>query len=365
MIQSNKRICIVATSLDHGGAERASAVQSIILHNLGFRVSIVTVKSGIAYNYKGEVFDLGVFKRERDSSLGRILRLLKLKRFLKDRKFDCIIDNRPRNQAYREFIINKFIYNIPTIFVIHSFESSLAFTKYTWLNRYLYHQKKMVCVSKLGAEKFKKLYDLKSISTIYNAFNFEEIQFNAQKEIPDSTPDKYILFYGRIHDKSKNLRLLIEAYFRSILKDKQIKLLLLGDGEDVEKVTCFIREKELDKHVLMKGFQENPFPYVKNAMFTVLTSRSEGFAMVLPESLCLGTPVISVNCDAGPKEIIKHGENGLLVENHNPEALAEAFNAFIDDEKLYNYCKSNSQKSIHRFSIDNISKDWNELLCKV
>ena len=137
MSQTRKKICIVAASLKTGGAEHASAIQSIMFHNLGYDVSIVTVKSGVSYKTKGDVFDLGQFKGEENSAIRRVSRLLKLIKFFKRSKFDYIVDNRARNLSYRELIITKLIYNVPTIYVIHSYEETVTFTKYLWLNKYL------------------------------------------------------------------------------------------------------------------------------------------------------------------------------------------------------------------------------------
>ncbi|MFI1743625.1 glycosyltransferase [Thalassobellus sediminis] len=357
-----KKVCIVATSLDNGGAERSAATQSIILDSLGFEVFIVTVDSGIAYNYKGVLFDLGSFKKEKDSFAGRIKRLYIFKKFLKRNKIDLIIDNRPRNQWYREFILTKFIYKYNTIYVIHSFEKALAFTKYKWLNTYLYSNERMIAVSNKAAEKFTQLYNLNKVSTIYNAFQFDDILQQSNQVVDLSNLKNYIIYYGRIHDKAKNLKLLLKAYKLSSLSSQNIKLLVLGDGPDLNEIKDYSKGLNIDDNVVFKAFSKKPFPYVKNAIFSVLTSRSEGFAMVLPESMCLGTPVISVDCEAGPKEIIKNLYNGLLVENCNPDALANAMDRFINDKYLYKKCANNAALDIDRFSISKIKEEWRDLI---
>ena len=79
---------------------------------------------------------------------------------------------------------------------------------------------------------------------------------------------------------------------------------------------------------------------MQKAKFTTLTSRFEGFPMVIPESLCLGIPVVSVDCNSGPKEVIRNKYNGLLVENNNPTSLAQAFDQMILEDDLYNNCVS-------------------------
>jgi len=83
---------------------------------------------------------------------------------------------------------------------------------------------------------------------------------------------------------------------------------------------------------------------------------------MLVESLAQGTPVISVNCQSGPSEIISDTQNGLLVPNNNPDLLSQAMNRFVTDNELYKLCKHNAKKSIEKFHIENISKDWKQLI---
>ena len=118
----------------------------------------------------------------------------------------------------------------------------------------------------------------------------------------------------------------------------------------------------LSEMILFQSFTPNPFPVVKQAKFTVLTSRYEGFPMTILESLACGTPVISVDCKSGPNEIIKNEYNGLLVENNNIKALSDAINLFVLDTKLYNICKNNSKESISKFNVETISKEWFNIL---
>jgi len=363
MLKSNKKkICIVASSLTKGGAERSSANLSKMLFKLGYDVHIITVLSGIDYDYHGTLFNLGDFKGTNGSNIGRLNRLRLFKSYIKKHDFDLIIDNRSRLQAYREFIVSKFIYKRPTVYVIHNHNVFKSFTKYKSLNRWLYKNQVMTAVSKAATSKFKTLFNLKSISTIYNGFDFEKIQSESDEEIDLGFSEAFIIFFGRIDDSHKNLRLLLDSYKLSDLSKLNIKLLILGDGPDLKTLNEYARQLKIHEDVIFKGFVKNPYPYVKKAKFTVLTSRFEGFPMVIPESLCLKVPVVSVDCESGPNEVITNKYNGILVENYNEAKLADAFNNLVLDNKLYQKCVSNSIDSVERFSFDAIMKSWEQLI---
>ena len=84
--------------------------------------------------------------------------------------------------------------------------------------------------------------------------------------------------------------------------------------------------------------------------------------MVFVEALANRIPVISFDCIAGPSEIITHEYNGLLVENQDFHALTISLNIFVENTALYKKCKENAYLSVQRFSIEEIGKQWLDLL---
>lgn len=364
---NRKKICVIASSLANGGAEKSSATLTKMLYDLGHDVHVVTVLPFVKYDYSGELFNLGLLKGEKDSFLKRIHRFKLFNSYLKKHQFDYIIDNRSRVQAYRELIITKILYrNYLVIYVLHNYALEKTFTAYKWLNILLYKKKHFVAVSKEIKLQCEKVFQLKEIVTIYNGFNISEINKKSLIEQGyDFKINDYILYYGRIDDAHKNLKLLLKAYKLSKLPENNVKLILLGDGPDYDEIVEEVKNLDIEAWVQFKGFLANPYPFVRKALFTVLTSRYEGFPMVIPESLCLETPVISVDCKSGPKEIIENGFNGLLVENYNAKALSEAMNSFIFDKNLYKECKANARQSVEKFDVSEISHNWQALLKKL
>ena len=97
----------------------------------------------------------------------------------------------------------------------------------------------------------------------------------------------------------------------------------------------------------------------------VLSSRYEGFSLVIMEAMACGVPVVSFDCPHGPRNIIKHGEDGLLVEYLNPQALADGLCQLIENEDLRKRLGSNARNNILRFSQDTIMGQWDALFHKI
>jgi len=357
-----KNICIITSSLGGGGAERVAAQQSKIFQDLGFNVYIITIVNSVTYPFSGKLLNLGLELNGKDSIKAKVIRHIKIRRFIKKNKIDIIVDHRARLSVFTEIVFSYFSFcNKPIIYNIHNYKTETYIPGDNFiLNRIFAKANKIVTVSKAIEKKIINEYGFKNVQTIYNPVQMDDIDL---KEIDTVDTDfNYILFYGRLLDKAKNIKLLIDAYQKSILSKSKIKLLIMGNGKDKEMLVEMVNKLSLSEMILFKPFVSNPFSIVKNAKFTMLTSRHEGFPMVIIESLACGTPIISVDCKSGPNEIIRNKFNGLLVENNNVKALTEAIDLFVLNQELYNYCKKNAKESIAKLDIEIISKEWLNIL---
>lgn len=131
---------------------------------------------------------------------------------------------------------------------------------------------------------------------------------------------------GRLDD-NKNQILLLKAC--KLLKEKtnDFNVYLLGEGENRKILQNYIDENLLCDNVKILGFIDNPYPYVKNSVASVLTSLSEGFSLALAESVILNTPIIST--DVGiTKELVDKYDCGNIID-YNESNLANVMFDYV------------------------------------
>ncbi|MEL6811477.1 MAG: glycosyltransferase [Bacteroidota bacterium] len=359
----HKKICIVTISLGKGGAERSCAMLSQMLSKMGHEVHIVLLNDRISYPYSGTLFNMGLLKKGKDSEFKRLKRFVKLRSYLRKHDFDFVIDQRSKNQYFREVFYSRYIYhNVSTIYVTHSSNKRNYLTqepnKFVKLCNKNYAN---VGVSNYIESSLLKASGMEKTFTIHNAFNPDWGKEN--NPLPRKLEGKtYILSYGRIVDAIKDYSFLIQAYEASSLWQRDIFLVIMGDGPDKQNLQQLAGKSAAAHKILFLPFDSSPFSVIKGAQFVTLTSNFEGFPMVLVESLSLGTPVVSLDIVSGPNEIIEPESNGLLIEERSIPLFAQAMERMVTDAALYETCKKNASKSVNRFSMQEISKKWNQLL---
>lgn len=355
ILKKTIKIALVAYSLSKGGLERVVSNQSKMFTEMGYEVHIYVLNSDIDYNYSGR---LHRFEINKLSFFNKLRKYIELKRSLQKEQFDFIIDNRYRLNFLSEIFWQKYIYHRQKLInYIHSSNYKNYIFKSEILNKFLFKKSLFICVSKVLEQTVHHLLPNLSTKTVYNA-----IQINSEKQSL-SCCRSYFLAIGRMDcNNIKQIDLLIECYAKSQLPKLNFDLMILGDGSRLEEMKNLTKVLGLENCIHFKGFVENPYPYLENAYCTVLTSKYEGFGMVLAESLMCGTPVVSFDCKSGPNEIIEDGINGLLIENQNRNEFIKGINRIATDKMLYENLKVNTKKSVEKFSLERIRKEWKTIL---
>jgi len=131
-----------------------------------------------------------------------------------------------------------------------------------------------------------------------------------------------ILGVGRLTPQ-KDFGTLIRA-FALVRSEVPARLVILGEGDERKNLEALVADLGLQDSVELLGYVPNPYPYMAAATVFVLSSIFEGFGNVIVEALAAGTPVVSTDCEGGPKDILDYGKYGRLVPVGNPSQLAEA-----------------------------------------
>jgi len=188
--------------------------------------------------------------------------------------------------------------------------------------------------------------------TVYNMIPMQEIIEKSKELCPLSHKKFTLISVGRLIP-DKCIDRLLNATKQLTDEGYEFDLWIVGGGRAEEELKNHCKELKLT-NVAFCGMQENPYCYMKNADLFVLSSRREGFALVIPEAMACGLPVISTKC-TGPTEILDKGNYGILAENSD-EGVFEAIKYALDKELLTEY----AEKSLSRakdFSTDKIIKD--------
>ena len=362
-----------------GGMERVVCGKAnYLVEKLGYDVHIVTTdqgekKSHFPFSKKIIFHDLGInyFELEQLSPLSRIIKQIgkrqkhrqSLKRLLMELRADIVIstytheftllcnikDDQSKKIAEIHFSkeYNKVDNKIKKQPIISKAISILAEKrKHFYISRY----DKFVVLTKKDQENWTKP---DNVEQIYNMVPFSTHQVSSLK-------NKRVISVGRLSSE-KGFDLLIDAWVIVSEQYPDWTLDIFGEGSEYDRLCVKISEEKLSESVRINTPTQDIVTEYLNSSIFVLSSRHEGFGMVLLEAMSCGIPCISFNCPNGPQEIIRDREDGFLVKNESIHELAEKIKLLIVDESLRKEMGVEAKKNVERFSPDSIMKEWDTL----
>ncbi|NJL62222.1 MAG: glycosyltransferase family 4 protein [Methylacidiphilales bacterium] len=225
----------------------------------------------------------------------------------------------------------------------------------------------VVAVSDDIAVDLRNNFDIsENIHVIHYGISLENVRNLSQKPVnhPWLHPErkhKVIVACGRLV-KQKGFNILIEAIHKL---SSEIKLILVGDGDEKDNLTQKIRDLNLQQRVDLVGYDRNPYRYIVASDAFVMPSLWEGLPIVLLEALSLGVPIIASDCPTGPKEILNHGECGVLVEPNNSQLLAREIEKLIFNPDLGQELSKRAIANSEKFAAEKSTNNYLNLIANL
>lgn len=330
------KIVLSINSLQGAGAERFVLTIGAAFHKLGFEVHVLRFNSKVEFTLnKNLTYHLIDYERYRWLPKGRVRNSMiakKVDRYILKNIGNptLILSNLERSDA---IFCHSHLPNV--VNVIHSTLS--LYYKFDQVDnvenlksnlKKIYSKHPCVCVSDGVREDFIQHFgDITTTATIHNPVDKEEVLRLGTAFIPEY--QDYIVHVGSFKE-AKRHDVLLKAYAKT---DQSLQLLILGQGKLKSDIEQLILELKIEDKVSLMGFCENSFPYIKYAKFKVLTSNREGFPSVVAEALALGTPVISTDCQSGPKEMLP--KNNLMPTDDIDAIAHKMSQAMQNSEQFY------------------------------
>lgn len=327
-------------SLVGGGAEKIVITLTQAMQELGHKVTLFVLDKKVHYELPDELSVVylqsdpkhktkGWFNRQKNAE--------KLNLLVEEQQnlfglFDLFLVH--LQESYRIVSACNFA---PCFYVVHNSlketlqrEKKLGPIKYYYLRSAIrtLNKQHLITVSHGITTELKnlKLIQPSSIKTIYNPFDLQQIRSLAIEPEPNLPRHKYIVHVGRFA-KQKRHDILFEALQNVPEEYKLVCLCRIS-----KKMITLIKRMGLEHRVIVTGFVQNPYTWIKQAELLVLSSDYEGLPTVLIEALACGTSVVSTLCPHGPDEIMTGALSDYLVPCGDPQQLADKINYVLQND---------------------------------
>lgn len=350
------KISFLIGSITGGGAERTVCNLANFLIENGHDVNIITmsdVKDTYALNSKVKRIYLIRANERKNLLYDNILRYRRLGKYLTNEACDCHVVMLPITIAM--MLLQRKKTKTPIIASERNNPKSYNIIS-RCLNKMLSNRANAWVFQ---TEEARKWYQgrIREGIVIPNAINLEFL-----KEPYRGERKKEIVAVGRL-DKQKNYNLLLNSF--SVISEKytDITLHIFGQGPLEKSLKAKVSDMYLSDKVFFEGYVSNIGERIQKSMLYVLTSDYEGMPNSLIEAMALGLPCISTDCPVGgPRFLVDHGKNGLLVNCKDKTSLVKAMEFIIENPDFAGEIGRNAERIQETLAPEKIYRKWMELI---
>jgi len=203
------------------------------------------------------------------------------------------------------------------------------------------------------------------ITVMPNPIDYEAIVEQAAASPAFPLPPKFLLHVGRMQLAHKAQDVLLAAFHVLYPRYPDLYLIMVGDGPDRKQIEDYIKSLGLGDAVMLAGWQSNVAAFMARAQALILSSRHEGWPMVLVEAMACGCPVVATDCLTGPREILGDNEYGILVPVDNPEALNHTIQRLLESKPLRAHYQKQARQRARDFDLEYIGTKYTSLLKEI
>lgn len=356
-----KRICFLIGNLnDSGGTERVTSLIANELSKQDYDVSILSLADGKDpfFELQPAVHTYSLYHKKISFKKNFVFAVWKIRKFIKHNNISTLI------------VVDSIscMFTVPALYGLNvnhicwehfNFNVDLG-VPFRRIGRKIAakHCDYVVTLTQRDKELWERGLNIinAKIIPISNPTPYENIQHEPSLEF------KTVLAMGRL-TYQKGFDLLIEAWAKVCKNNTDWILRIVGSGEDEEKLKQQVKDLDIENRVDFIPATNNIEQYYRTSSFYCLSSRFEGFPMVLLEAQAFGLPIVAFDCDTGSSEIIDHDFTGMLCEAANAKALALALETMMNNsEYSFQKMSNNSKLNSKNYTVGKITKKWENIV---
>lgn len=353
-----KRVCFLSGDITRsGGTEKVACQIMNGLRNI-FKVSVISLTESsdkIFFDLSSDIEHKALFRENPNGKKQFFSIVHKIRSYIVKEKIDVLVDI--------DTIMDMF--SVPAVIGLKTkliswehfnFNETMGNKLRVPIRKYFTRFSDcIVTLTKEDQTTYKQYFRKKEkIIQIYNPFEFKE----SSKQY-DAT-SKQIISVGRLAHQ-KGFDILIDVAEKVLKKHSDWEWFILGEGEERQYLEKNISHKSLT-HLHLLGKVSNVREYLEKSSIYVMTSRYEGFPLVLIEAKENNLPVVSFNCKTGPAELVKDGINGYLIDCFDIDLMTEKICKLINNVELRKQFSRNSLLGTQELNYNRIINQWIDLI---